>query len=127
MQSTVIQIGKDAIDKDDPVIILFDETATEALQKVSVIQRFEETDQQEEQWTDLRRGDAVLFDEQEYTVAFIGSSVHENLRSLGHTTFIFKNEGETPLDTSIYLAPYKLPAVMDGTTITYKTKVEGDL
>ena len=43
MQSTVIQIGKDAIDKDDPVVILFGETATEALQNVSVIQRFEQT------------------------------------------------------------------------------------
>ncbi|CZQ81324.1 phosphotransferase system glucitol/sorbitol-specific iia component [Trichococcus palustris] len=123
MQSTVIQIGKDAIDKADPVVILFGETATEALQNVSVIQRFQQTDR----WTDLRRGDAVFFDEQEYTIAFIGSSVHENLRSLGHTTFMFKSEGEEPLETSIYSAPYTRPAIMDGTTIMYKTKVEGDL
>ncbi len=123
MQSTVIRIGKDAIDKDDRMVILFGETATEALQNVSVIQRFEQNDP----WTELRRGDAILFDEQEYTIAFIGSSVHENLRSLGHTTFIFKSEGEAPLDTSVYLAPYTMPAITDGTTITYKTKVEGDL
>lgn len=46
----------------------------------------------------------------------------ENLQSIGHTTMIFNNWDDERLETSIYLTPYVLPAITDGTTITYKKK-----
>jgi PTS system glucitol/sorbitol-specific IIA component len=118
MQSRVIQIGEKAIDIKEPMIILFDESATEPLQLVSVIHRFVEP----REWFDLEDGDRILFDEQEYRISYIGTHVLNNLQALGHTTMIFKNWDEERLETSIYLTPHILPTITDGTTITYRKK-----
>ena len=118
MQSKVIQIGEKAIDIKEPMIILFDDSATPPLQEVSVIHRFVEP----QEWFELADGDRILFDDQEYRISYVGSHVLKNLQSIGHTTMIFKNWDEERLETSIYLTPYVLPAITDGTTITYKKK-----
>ena len=118
MQSKVVQIGEKAIDSKELMIILFDESATEPLQEVSVIHRFVEP----QDWFELTDGDRILFNDQEYRISYIGSHVLKNLQSIGHTTMIFKNWEEERLETSIYLTPYILPTITDGTTITYKKK-----
>jgi len=118
MQSKVIQIGEKAIDIKEPMIILFDDSATEPLQQVSVIHRFIEP----QEWFELAGGDRVLFDEQEYRISYIGNHVLRNLQSIGHTTMIFKNWDEERLETSIYLTPHILPTITDGTIISYRKK-----
>ena len=57
MQSKVIQIGEKAIDIREPMIILFDDSATEPLQQVSVIHRFIEP----QEWFELADGDPCWF------------------------------------------------------------------
>ncbi|HEX5351623.1 MAG TPA: PTS glucitol/sorbitol transporter subunit IIA [Trichococcus sp.] len=118
MQSKVIQIGEKAIDIKEPMIILFDDSATPPLQEVSVIHRFVEP----QEWFELEDGDRILFDDQEYRISYVGTHVLKNLKSIGHTTMIFNNWDDERLETSIYLTPYILPTITDGTTITYKKK-----
>ena len=117
MQSKVIQIGEKAIDIKEPMIILFDDSATPTLQEVSVIHRFVEP----QEWFELEDGDRILFDDQEYRISYVGTHVLKNLQSIGHTTMIFKNWDDERLETSIYLTPYILPTITDGTTITYNS------
>ncbi|MEI2802143.1 MAG: PTS glucitol/sorbitol transporter subunit IIA [Trichococcus flocculiformis] len=88
-------------DFQEPMIILFDDSATEPLQQVSVIHRFIEP----QEWFEPADGDRILFDEQEYRISYIGNHVLRNLQSIGHTTMIFKNWDEERLETSIYLMP----------------------
>lgn len=116
MKKSVVQfIGKNAIHPKDPLIILFDESATEALKNVSVIQKFEEQTLRE-----IKVGDVLSFDEQEYTITQVGPLANDNLQAMGHVTVVFKEVGENDeMANALYVEPFILPKIKEGTVITY--------
>ncbi len=116
LESQVMSIGSEAISADDPLLILFDETASDQLRKVSVIQRFSGLLPEN---YDIAVGNKIKFDDQEYTVKYVGELVKSNILMIGHATLNFKDVPENPQQNAIYLEPYRLPQIKKGTIIKY--------
>lgn len=123
-QAEVISIGNDAIDDQEPMVILFDEHATTAIQNVALIQRF--MDEAAKKQLTLTTDSAVIINQQPYTITYVGALVNPNLNSIGHVALVF---GPTPqedqLQSGLYLTPAVagVPAVPEfkvGTQITYQ-------
>lgn len=110
------EIGKDAISKKEPIIILFNQSATDDLRQVSVIQSFED----DKKVVSPKTGDEMIIDEQTYKIDFAGELVSSNFESVGHATLFFMEVPEHPQPNGIYLTPHVLPAFKVGSTITYK-------
>ncbi|MEG0254677.1 MAG: PTS glucitol/sorbitol transporter subunit IIA [Vagococcus sp.] len=115
MQSIVMSIGEEAINSQEPLLILFNETATEELRKFSIIQRFKTKELKE-----ISVGDYVSFDEQKYKVTKVGPLANKNLEEMGHVSMVFKEvDKEHSLDNALYLEPHVLPNITEETIVTY--------
>lgn len=119
MKSTIIHIGKDAIDEKEPILVLFGEEASSAIKNVSILQSFKEA----YQTITLNEKDQIIFGDQVYTVEHVGENVNSNLQSLGHVTLVFKEfNQENFLETSVYVSPYRLPKLSEKMEIQYISK-----
>ncbi|KRN89068.1 PTS glucitol/sorbitol transporter subunit IIA [Ligilactobacillus ceti] len=116
LESQIIAIGSQAMTAPEPMLIMFNETASDQLTKVAVIQRFKSS--QQENYT-LEVGHKIRIDDQEYTINYIGELVKNNLLMLGHATLHFKEVPSNPLGNTIYLEPNELPEIKVGTIIKY--------
>ena len=118
IKSEVIEIGAKAVSKDEPMVLLFDETASPRLREVSVIQRFE-NDAAENY--DLKIGSKIQIDDQVYHVKYLGELVESNLTTIGHTVLNFKPvpEKEHLQENVLYLEPHTMPVIKQGTQIIY--------
>lgn len=115
MKAIVTEIGVRALDGKEPIIILFGEGATESLREYSVIQKFEENLPLE-----LKKGDLLKVDGQEYTISYVGAFANNNLNSIAHVTLVFDDvPKEDPIVNGVYLSSDKLPAIEVGTVIEY--------
>lgn len=115
MKAIVTEIGARALDEKEPIIILFGEGATESLKEYSVIQTFQESSPME-----LKQGDQLKIDDQEYRILYVGSFANKNLNSIAHVTLIFDQvPNEDPIVNGLYLSPGKLPKIQVGTVIEY--------
>ena len=73
-KANVVSIGENAISDTEPIIILFGENSiTDNLEKVSVVQRFENV-----QSADITINNEIKIDDQVYTVKFKGDLVDSN-------------------------------------------------
>ncbi|WP_413524431.1 PTS glucitol/sorbitol transporter subunit IIA [Carnobacterium divergens] len=116
LTGTVTSIGPQAISQKDPIIILFGEEATEDIREVSVIQAFPA----DKAAITLEVGQKVAFDDTVYTITAVGSLASDNLNSIGHITLSFTEvPTEGMLGNGIYLTPFDLPEIKEGTTIHY--------
>ena len=114
-KSIVTAIGAEALNEQEPLIILFDNSATEELKKFSVIQEFELTNTKE-----INVGNTLSFDHQEYTITHVGPLANEHLTAMGHVTVVFKEiEDDHQLVNALYVSPHTLPVIKEGTVITY--------
>lgn len=115
-QGIIKAIGQDAISTKDQMIILFGEQATPELRKVSVIQEIEKTGTP----IQLTVGGEISFDGQKYQIEHVGDYAEEQLNTIGHMTLVFK---EVPagdaLVNAVYLTPFTLPTLTEGSVITY--------
>ncbi|MGO3731913.1 MAG: PTS glucitol/sorbitol transporter subunit IIA [Vagococcus sp.] len=115
IKSVVRQIGEKALNPEDSILILFDESATEELKKFSVIQKIKK-----DQPFDIKKGSRLLFDDHEYTVQHVGPVANEHLNTMGHVSIIFKDASEdNDMANALYLEPHKMPEIKEGTIITY--------
>lgn len=110
------EIGKDAISKKEPIVILFNESATDDLRQVSVIQSFEKG----KEIVSPKTGDELVIDDQTFKIDFAGELVSSNFESVGHATLFFMEVPEHPQPNGIYLTPHVLPTFKVGSTIIYK-------
>ncbi|GAW64685.1 glucitol sorbitol PTS, EIIA [Ligilactobacillus acidipiscis DSM 15836] len=116
LKTRITAIGKHADSKEDGLIILFDETASDKLRDVSLIH---EVLPDFEQKYELKVGQKVSFDQQEYEITYLGPLVESNLMSIGHTIFDFHQVPDRPRANAIYLKPHGEPDVHVGTIITF--------
>ncbi|MFB9769448.1 PTS glucitol/sorbitol transporter subunit IIA [Lactiplantibacillus modestisalitolerans] len=114
--ATVQSIGEKALDAQDPILVLFDQTATPDLQAIAVIQQFDAPLTA----INLTAGSQISIDDQEYTVNYAGQLVATNLASIGHATLYFRPVPAKPLENGIYLAPSTFPQVHVGSVIKYQ-------
>jgi len=116
LKTRITSIGKHAGSKEDGLIILFDDSASDKLRDVSMIH--EKLSDFEQNYA-LAVGQKVAFDEQEYEITYLGALVESNLMSIGHTVFDFHEVPTDPQPNAIYLRPHGEPDVHVGTVITF--------
>lgn len=117
--ATVTAIGAQALDPKDALIILFGESATEALRDVAVIQQF--TDAKAQAQLAMQVGDRVQVDATTYAVTHVGVLANTNLQTIGHVSLIFAPVPEQPMENALYLDSTTKPHLQVGSTITYLT------
>lgn len=123
-QAEIIAIGNDAVDAQEPMVILFDEHATAAIQDVALIQRF--MDETAKKQLTLTTDSVVMINQQPYTITYVGALVNSNLNSIGHVALIFgPAPQEDQLQSGLYLTPAvagvpAFPEFKVGTQITYQ-------
>lgn len=116
IHATIKEIGEQAVSEQEPILILFDQTATSTLRNYSVIQEITS-----KETFSLSKEGVISFDQQEYTIEHVGTMANENLNTVGHVTLIFDHYStESSIANGIYLAPYQLPEIHVGTQIEYK-------
>ncbi|MDH6365735.1 PTS system glucitol/sorbitol-specific IIA component [Enterococcus sp. PF1-24] len=114
IEAKVQTIGSEAINEEN-LLILFNDTATAALKNYSIIQAV-----QGEPVFDLQKFGKITFDEAEYQIEHIGSMANQNLTDINHVTLIFDEVPASDfIENGIYLTPYKLPKIKEGTVIRY--------
>lgn len=116
-KAIVKKIGEQAIDKNDRMIIFFNDEATIELKKVSVIQEFSENSDTVE----LKKGGIISIDNNDYEITQVGSLATKQLNTIGHITMIFD---EVPvanevLSSAVYLSPVSMPSLVEGSVISY--------
>ncbi|MDN2452804.1 PTS glucitol/sorbitol transporter subunit IIA [Lactobacillus sp. UCMA15818] len=116
LEAKVVEIGPEAISKGDPLMILFDETASVQLRRVSVVQHFVDSNSKKRELKNLKK---ISIDGQVYEIKHIGELVQSNMEMIGHATLFFKAVPEEPQHSGIYLEPYTLPSVAVGSVIKY--------
>ncbi|KRL38829.1 PTS glucitol/sorbitol transporter subunit IIA [Liquorilactobacillus uvarum] len=116
LKAEVVEIGPEAISKNDPLLILFNETASIQLRRVSIVQRFSKT---KDASYDIAAGDKISIDDQEYEVTYVGQLVKSNMEMIGHATLSFEKVPEKPQHNGIYLRPYTFPKIHVGSVIKY--------
>ncbi|SJZ36906.1 PTS system, glucitol/sorbitol-specific IIA component [Pilibacter termitis] len=113
MKSVITEIGRNALSESDKMLLFFDESATEFIREVSVIQRLEN----EEEIT-VEQGDIISFGEQKYNVTEVGAVANHNLNEIGHVAFLFGKQQEE-FAGGIYLEPNTPPKIEVGMEIFY--------
>lgn len=117
--ATVTAIGTQALDADDSLVILFDESATAALRDIAVIQRFASATDQAA--VALAAGDQLLIDAAPYTITYVGQLANTNLQTIGHVSLIFAPVPAQPMANALYLTPAVKPKLTVGSQLTYIT------
>lgn len=116
----IIAIGSDAIVPQDQTLILFGPQATTPLAQVAVIQQFSENEQQHQ--LELAVGDTMTLAQQTYQIVALGSSVLDNLRTIGHVSLFFHSPKSTPIPSGLYLTASQssFPSIAVGSKIIYE-------
>ena len=115
-QATVKHIGKNAIDPQERMLILFGDQATTELKKVSIIQEIVG----DQPAIDLKEAGKLRFDDQEYTITHVGHLTNEQLNQIGHATVVFQEAPvEDSLANGIYVKPFEIPNISEGSIISY--------
>ncbi|WP_461226913.1 PTS glucitol/sorbitol transporter subunit IIA [Lacticaseibacillus suihuaensis] len=119
IKATITAVGPKALSDRDPMVILFDDSATAALRQVAVIQRF--LDQAAQRKLRLAAGDTLTIDETTYTITAVGALANANLQSIGHVTLMFAPQPKDGgLANALYLSPAIRPRVVVGSTLDYR-------
>lgn len=115
IKANVVSIGKDALNEEDQIIILFGEKVSDRLKDISVIQKINQA-------SDYKITDDmhVIIDDQEYQIKYVGQLVESNFDSIHHTVLSFEDVPDEPRNNAIYLTPQKLPKIKVGSKILIK-------
>lgn len=115
MKAIVTEVGAQALDEKERMLILFGEGATESLREYSVIQKFEESVE-----ITIKDGDQLKIDEAVYTVKQVGPFANANLNSIAHVTLVFDEvPEEDAVVNGLYLTPTDFPKIHVGSVIEY--------
>ncbi|WP_261806392.1 PTS glucitol/sorbitol transporter subunit IIA [Lapidilactobacillus luobeiensis] len=117
IKAEVTAIGPQALTSGDPMVILFNETASAALREVAVIQKF--TDLAAAQKMTITVGDSLTIGSQTYPIKSVGKLVNDNLRSIGHVTLVFDEAAPLGLQNALHFAKQPKPSFTVGTPIIY--------
>ena len=114
-QGKVIEVGQEAIDSKENILIFFGAGVTDGLCPYSIIQEVAGASEIE-----LEVGGTILFGDQEYRITFVGHLANQNLQTIQHISFVFSDVPTDKLSSSVYLSPAKVPVITEGMTITYQ-------
>lgn len=88
--STIIKIGRQAIEPKGNMVILFGENVAADLVDVSIIQKFDP----QTPFINfvLKKNDTITIDGQTYVADYVGAMVASDMRALGHITLFFNKQ-----------------------------------
>ncbi|MGX7013735.1 PTS glucitol/sorbitol transporter subunit IIA [Vagococcus silagei] len=116
IESVVKEIGSEALNNEESLIILFDESVTEGLGKHCVIQKFSGA-----RSFNLKEGQTISFDDQNYSIKKVGEVTNKFLDEMGHVSVVFGPiPTEDRLVNALYVEPYEVPTIKAGTLIKYQ-------
>lgn len=116
IKSTISEIGEFSYFEDEPIIILFNNTAPEGLREVCIIHDYDANPESDL----LKVGSKIIFGEEEYEVVEIGHTANSSLIELGHASFYFDlPEDQELLPGSVSLSPHILPDIKIGDEISF--------
>lgn len=115
-QGTIKEIGPQAIDEKEKMLIFFGEEAGSTLKEYSVIQSLPDSEA-----LIVKKDDQIIFGDQAYSVQYVGAVANQILQTIQHVTFVFGDvPAENQLSSAIYLTPAVLPHLAVDMKVTYK-------
>lgn len=115
IEAKIIEIGNEAYQPEDNMLILFGSKATAGLKPYAIIQEIPDR-----YGISLKEGDSLVLGEQTYTIEHVGRLAAKNLQEIAHTVLLFAPvPGEVNIPNGIYLFPYALPQLKAGDQIVY--------
>ncbi|OTN77630.1 hypothetical protein A5886_002730 [Enterococcus sp. 8G7_MSG3316] len=115
-QGTIKEIGAQAIDPKENMLIFFGEEASDTLREYSVVQSLPDSGD-----LIVKQDDQILFGDQAYRVQYVGTVANQILQTIQHVTFVFGDvPAENQLSSAIYLTPAVLPTIAVDMKVTYK-------
>ncbi|WP_297817232.1 PTS glucitol/sorbitol transporter subunit IIA [uncultured Lactobacillus sp.] len=120
-KAKILEVGKQAIDPRENIIIMFGDNATDELKNVSVIQKFD-TDHSLDNFV-FEKGDQIKINSRFYEAIGVGSLVTTDMKDMGHATLVFIDQTPQKLmKNAIYLQKMdeeKIPNFVSGDEIEY--------
>jgi glucitol/sorbitol PTS system EIIA component len=100
--ATINKIGKQTIEPENEMVLLFGDNVSPDLVEVSVIQKFDQQIPLDN--FVFSTGDTITIDKKTYVASYVGSMVENNIKALGHVVLLFTTlNSEKPLANAIYL------------------------
>jgi Phosphotransferase system sorbitol-specific component IIA len=118
VKAHVTAVGPQALTDGDEMVILFNQTASEALREVAVIQEFDQP--QDQAKIKLAVNDRLTIAGHDYVINRVGKLVNDNLESIGHVTLVFGEAGPSGLQNALHFDNQGTkPKFKVGTEIVY--------
>ncbi len=86
-KAKILEVGKQAIDPRENIIIMFGNNATDELMNVSVIQEFDKDNSLDN--FIFEKGDQVKINDHLYKALGAGRLVADDMKEMGHVTLVF--------------------------------------
>lgn len=120
--ATINKIGRQAVEPENEMVLLFGDNVSPDLVEVSVIQKFDQQIPLDN--FVFSTGDTITIDKKTYVASYVGSMVENNIKTLGHVVLLFTTlNSEKPLANAIYLtlsASQSLPVFNVDDRIVYE-------
>lgn len=120
--ATINKIGRQAVELENEMVLLFGDNVSLDLVEVSVIQKFDQQIPLDN--FVFSTGDTITIDKKTYVASYVGSMVENNIKTLGHVVLLFTTlNSEKPLANAIYLtlsASQSLPVFNVDDRIVYE-------
>lgn len=120
--ATINKIGRQAVEPENEMVLLFGDNVSLDLVEVSVIQKFDQQIPLDN--FVFSTGDTITIDKKTYVASYVGSMVENNIKTLGHVVLLFTTlNSEKPLANAIYLtlsASQSLPVFNVDDRIVYE-------
>ncbi len=115
IEGKILEVGSQAYDQEEPLLILFGGGVTAGLRPYSVLQEVPEKEK-----IRLTVGGQLTIGENVYTIEKFGRLAEQNLHDFAHTALLFAPPAaEDNLLNAVYLSPAQLPRIKAGAVIGY--------
>lgn len=115
IEGKILEIGQQAYDPKEPLVILFGEKVTAGLRPYSIVQQIPQRKK-----IKLVVGGQLQIGETQYTIENFGRLAEKNLHDFSHTALLFAPPiAEDELLNAIYLSPMQMPQIKVGDKISY--------
>lgn len=116
-KTTIVEIGAMAAEfESEKMLILFGSEAPAGLKDFCYNIQAKPLEQE------IKAGDQIVFDRNEYEITAIGTTANETFRQLYHMTIKFDGKNTPDLPGTMHVAGENFPKLSLGTTIALKEK-----
>lgn len=116
-KTTIVEIGAMAVEfESEKILILFGCDASAGLKDYCYNIQAKLLEQE------IKAGDLIVFDGNEYEITTIGTTVNETCKQLYHMTIKFDGKSNLDLPEAMHVIEKEYPSLSLGTTISFREK-----